>query len=120
MAWEDLQRQLATGVVWLRAQEVGAASGTLSMEQALLEAIVEIDSDPAGSQDAIDTLGAGGAMDYDDDGAVRPGKLQRLACIRTHFLGDGEDSPGLLDILRDAGPSVDEVLGSLPDSIEDD
>lgn len=107
MSWEDTQRSLAQGLGWLRARETSLGAGSMTMGQALLEAIVELDS---AQSDALETLGAGGLVQYTDDGQVRLGQLQRIEQMRAHFLGDSSTGQvGLLDAIRDSeDPSLAE------------
>ena len=82
----------------------------MTLEQALLEAVVELDS---AQSNAVDTLGEGGLIKYSDDGQVRQGQLQRIEQMRAHFFGDDATGQvGLLDAIRD---SEDPALAEGPE-----
>jgi hypothetical protein len=116
MSWRDVQQQLAVGITWLRSREIAIGGGAITLDQALLEELVAIDSEQV---DALATLGEGGKIDYADDGSVRLGQLQRIRRMRTTFFGDSETgATGLLDNIKDQGPSLIDALQDLPDKIE--
>ena len=108
MGWEDTRRSLAAGISWLRSRETAIGVEGTTVAQALLEAVVELDSAQA---DAVATLGAGGLVQYSDDGQVRVGQLQRLEQMKAHFFGDpATGQVGLLDTIRTAAdPSIAEA-----------
>jgi hypothetical protein len=110
MGWERIQQGLAEAAVWIAGQEAADGGAAITLPQATLEAVLEIDSS---QPDAIAVLGAAGKIDNTDDGRVRLGKLQRLEQLRSSFFGDpvtGEG--GLLEALRNEG---DELLAASND-----
>jgi len=100
VSWDALRANVASGLAWLRGREVSTNTAGVTQGQAILEAIVELDSDQA---DAVETLGSGNLIEYRDDGSVRPGRLQRIEQIRAYFFGDSATGEGgLFDAMREA------------------
>lgn len=93
--WDAVREQLSRALGALAARDTATAGTSTTLEVAILEAVVDIDSDQS---DAVSTLGEGNRITYNDDGAVRPGQLQRLDALEAALLGD----EGLLAQLRDA------------------
>ena len=85
MSWDQVRIGLAEGLAWLRSREVSTNAAGMTIDQAILEAIVEIDSEEGASE--VATLRASKVIDVNDDAAVRPGLLQRLKVLEDSFLG---------------------------------
>ena len=109
MDWDRIRRNLAAGLARIKAREESQQAGATTFEQALLESVVDIDSDQA---DAVATLGSGNLVSYLDDGRVRPGQLQRLQQTRSYFFGDPSTGEGnLFDQLRSFADPHEDQLG---------
>lgn len=93
MSWDAVRISLAEGLAWLRGQEVATNAAGTTIEQALLETIVEIDSDQTT-----------GLVEVRDDGTIRPGQLQRVQELRNRFFGftdeNGNPVKGILEQAR--------------------
>lgn len=80
--WDDASRVLAEGLSWLRSREAAIGAGSIDLGQALMVAIIELDSDAD--------------IDYDDDSATHTGELQKLEQLEQSLLGDS----GLITQIR--------------------
>ena len=98
MGWDEIRRNVAQGLSWVKARENSIQAVGTTLEQSILEAVVELDSSQT---DVISTLGEGNLLEYRDDGALRPGQLQRLEQMKEYFFGDA-DTEGLLDAMRES------------------
>ena len=96
MNWDSARGQIANALAAVQARDAAVRGASTTVEIALLEAIVDLDSDQA---DAVSTLGAGNPVVYSNDGNVRLGRLQQLARMESTFFG-GDGQPGLLAELR--------------------
>lgn len=92
MGWDDAREKVSQALSLVRARDVAARGTNTTLEIAILEAIVDLDS---AQTDAVDTLGAGNLIEYSDDGNVRPGRLQQLDALEVTFFG--EDRTGKTD-----------------------
>ncbi len=91
------REQVARALGAIRARDVATNASNTTLEIAILEAVVDLDSEQTS---AVDTLGAGNMIEHDDDGNVRAGQLQRLAVLESIFFGDESTGQvGLLDTL---------------------
>lgn len=81
----------------MQAREVATRGQNTTLEIAMLEAVVDLDS---AQTDAVESLGEGSGIEYSDDGNVRPGQLQRLEQLETTFFGDSSGSEGLISQMR--------------------
>lgn len=98
MGWDDIRQNISRGLGWMQAREAGIQASGTTLEQALLEEIVSLDSSQA---DAVESLGSGRLVEYSEDGNVRPGELQRLQRLQAYFFGEG-GSGGLFAAMRAA------------------
>lgn len=99
MGWDEVRDQVARALSAMQARECALRGTSTTLEVALLEAVVDLDSDQS---DAVATLGEGNLVQYSDDGKVRPGQLQRLTQLESTFFGDSATgAKGLLDAMRD-------------------
>ncbi len=92
----------------MQARDSALRGANTTLEIAILEAIVELDSDQS---DAVDTLGEGNRVEYTDDGNVRLGQLQRLDLMEKTFFGDtSTDQKGLIAQMREmADPNAPDL-----------
>jgi len=96
--WDDARNQIARALSAVQARDSALRGASTTTEIAILEAIVDLDSDQS---DAVQTLGEGNLVEYSDDGSVRPGQLQRLDQLEATFFGDeSTGQKGLIDQLR--------------------
>jgi hypothetical protein len=98
VAWDEFHQQIAFGLNWVKARENSEQALNTTLEQAILEQVVSLDSSQL---DAVATLGQGNLVEYNDDGTVKRGSLQRLQQIRKTFFG-GDGSTGLFDAMRES------------------
>lgn len=105
MGWDEARDQVARGMSAVQARDSALRGASTTLEIAILEAVVDLDSDQS---DAVATLGDGNLVEYSDDGNVRPGQLQRLATMRATFFGDeATGQEGLISQMRTmADPNV--------------
>ncbi len=98
MGWDEARDQVARALSAVQARDSALRGVSTTLEVALLEAVVDLDSDQT---DAVQALGGGNLIQYSDDGSVRLGQLQRLALMSASFFGDEETGQGgLLEQLR--------------------
>lgn len=96
MALDNARTQVARALSAVQARDAALRGAATTLEIAILEAVVDLDSDQS---DAVDTLGGGNLVEYTDDGSVRPGQLQRLQALDSVFFGS-DGAQGLIDALR--------------------
>lgn len=97
MEWGKVQQPLANAAGAIQARDAALQGSGTTLEIAILEAIVRLDS---AQTSAVETLGAGGMLVFSDDGRVRPGELQQLDALEATFFGSSDGAPGLLDTIR--------------------
>lgn len=99
MDWDSVREQVARAMGSVQGRDAALNAANTTLEIAIIEAIVEIDSDQS---DSVATLSNGNLIEVSDDGKVRPGQLQRLAALKATFYGDGSGTDGLIAQMKNA------------------
>lgn len=99
MGWDEARDQVARALSAVQARDSALRGASTTLEVAILEAVVDLDSDQS---DAVSTLGEGNLIEYSDDGNVRLGQLQRLDLMEATFFGDSATGQkGLIAQMRE-------------------